>query len=382
MTEQIYKECLDVEKADDQTLLEIKNLRIGFSSRRGTQYAVDGVSFHVDQGEIVGIVGESGSGKSVMSQSILRLLEYDSNVAYEGEILFQGEDILKFNKKQLQKLRGNDISMIFQNPLTSLSQVHTVGLQLSEILMLHKGMKKKEALERSVELLGLTGIPKPENAIKKYPFELSGGMQQRVMIAMALACEPKLLIADEPTTALDVTIQEQILNLIVELNQKTNMAVLFITHDMGVVSQLCDRVKVMYLGQVVEEAPTDVLFENPKHPYTEGLLACVPSLDSDKEKPLPVIKGTVPPLSKIPAGCHFCTRCSLVDERCKNELPPDCCIAPDHVVKCWRFVQNGDVLNGDDEFCAGDKNSRSTGNNVSLHNGDDEFCADENSEVK
>lgn len=318
-------------------LLEINGLTVGFKSRKGTLRAVDGVSFHLDQGEVVGIVGESGSGKSVMSQSILRLLEHDSNVKYEGSILFNGENILEFDKKQLENLRGNEISMIFQNPLTSLSPVHTVGLQVSETLLKHKGMKKSDALEKTVELLGLTGIPKPQAAIKKYPFELSGGMQQRVMIAMALCCEPKLLIADEPTTALDVTIQEQILNLIVDLNQRSGMTVLFITHDMGVVSQLCHRVKVMYLGQIVEEATTDVLFSDPKHPYTQGLLACVPTLNSNKNEPLPTIEGAVPPLSKIPKGCHFCTRCPYSNERCENEEPPSFQIEKDHKVKCWKF---------------------------------------------
>ncbi len=325
-------------------LLEVNNLQVGFSSRKGVQRAVDGVSFHVDQGEIVGIVGESGSGKSVMSQTILRLLEHDSRVEYAGEIKFCGQDILQFNKKQLQNLRGNQISMIFQNPLNSLSQVHTVGLQLSETLVKHKSMKKRDALERSVELLKLTGIPKPETAIKKYPFELSGGMQQRVMIAMALSCEPKLLIADEPTTALDVTIQEQILNLIVDLNERLGMSVLFITHDMGVVQQICCRVKVMYLGQIVEEAPTDLLFREPKHPYTQGLLSCVPTLRSKKDEPLSTIKGTVPPLSKIPDSCHFCTRCPLANEKCKTEMPPNFRVSENHSVKCW-MEQSNEVKN-------------------------------------
>ncbi len=201
-------------------------------------------------------------------------------------------------------------------------------------------MNKQEANERAIEMLRLTGIPHPENCIRKYPYELSGGMQQRVMIAMALACEPKLLIADEPTTALDVTIQEQILHLIRELNEKMGMSVLFITHDMGAVAQLCHSVKVMYLGQVVEDAPTEVLFENPLHPYTEGLLACIPHLKVERDKELPVIPGSVPPLSKIPQGCHFCTRCKYVDERCEKEQPPIVEVEPGHQVKCWRYVKS------------------------------------------
>lgn len=319
------------------SLLEVNNLTVGFSTRKGIQKAVDGVSFHLDQGEIVGIVGESGSGKSVMSHSILRLLEYDSRVEYSGEILFQGKDILKFSKRELRELRGNDISIIFQNPLTSPSPVHTIGLQLSEILIEHKGYTKSEAKKKIIELLHLSGLPAPEAAINKYPHELSGGMQQRVMIAMALCCEPKLLIADEPTTALDVTIQEQILDLIVDLNDKTGMTVLFITHDMGVVSQICHRVKVMYLGQIVEEAPTEVLFNTPSHPYTQGLLACVPSLSVDKDQHLPVIEGSVPPITKIPSGCHFCTRCPLSSKKCEKSQPPNFMVDKDHMVKCWKY---------------------------------------------
>lgn len=227
-------------------------------------------------GEIVGVVGESGSGKSVMSQSILRLREYDSDVRYEGQVLFEGQDLLKASQAEMRGIRGNRIAVIFQDPMTSLSPVHTVGRQLSEVLVLHKKMTKQRAKERCRELLRLTGIPNPEDCMRKYPYELSGGMQQRVMIAMALSCEPKLLIADEPTTALDVTIQEQILNLIAELNERMGMSVLFITHDLGAMAQLCHSVRVMYLGNLVEEARTEELFARPMHPYTQGLLDCIP----------------------------------------------------------------------------------------------------------
>ena len=260
----------DKKEMEQKPMLEIKGLRVLFPVRRKWLPAVDGVNLNIQAGEITGVVGESGSGKSVMSQSILRLRDYDTAVRYEGEILFEGTDLLKQPLAKMRDIRGNRISVIFQDPLTSLSPVHTVGNQLSEVLLLHKKMSKEEAKERAVRMLKVTGIPNPNNCMRQYPYELSGGMQQRVMIAMALACEPKLLIADEPTTALDVTIQEQILHLIRELNEKLGMSVLFITHDMGAVSQLCHSVRVMYLGQVVEEASTEELFENPRHPYRRG----------------------------------------------------------------------------------------------------------------
>ena len=330
------------EKNKKAPLLEIQDLRVLFPVHKKWLPAVDGVNLSIRPGEITGVVGESGSGKSVMSQSILRLRDHDTAVKYEGEILFEGENLLKKPLDQMRGIRGERISIIFQDPLNSLSPVHTVGMQLSEILMLHKSMTKQEARERVVQMLEMTGIPNPENCIRKYPYELSGGMQQRVMIAMALACEPKLLIADEPTTALDVTIQEQILHLIRDLNEKLGMSVLFITHDMGAVAQLCHSVKVMYLGQVVESASTERLFENPLHPYTRGLLACIPHLQVERRKSLPVISGTVPPLSKIPQGCHFCTRCEYKDERCEKEQPPLVEAEPGHLVKCWRYADSRD----------------------------------------
>lgn len=331
-----------IEKNKKAPLLEIQDLRVLFPVHKKWLPAVDGVNLSIRPGEITGVVGESGSGKSVMSQSILRLRDHDTAVKYEGEILFEGENLLKKPLDQMRGIRGERISIIFQDPLNSLSPVHTVGMQLSEILMLHKSMTKQEARERVVQMLEMTGIPNPENCIRKYPYELSGGMQQRVMIAMALACEPKLLIADEPTTALDVTIQEQILHLIRDLNEKLGMSVLFITHDMGAVAQLCHSVKVMYLGQVVESASTERLFENPLHPYTRGLLACIPHLQVERGKSLPVISGTVPPLSKIPQGCHFCTRCEDKDERCEKEQPPLVEAEPGHLVKCWRYADSRD----------------------------------------
>ena len=324
---------------ESQPLLEIKGLKVKFPARKGLVTAVDGVDLSIHSGEIVGVVGESGSGKSVMSQSILRLRDYDAAVKYEGEILFEGQDILKLSQKQMRAIRGNRIAVIFQDPMTSLSPVHTVGKQMSEVLLLHKKQSKAQAKAACIELLKLVGIANPENCFRKYPYELSGGMQQRVMIAMALACEPALLIADEPTTALDVTIQEQILNLIADLNEKLGMSVLFITHDLGAMAQLCHSVRVMYLGNLVEEAQTDELFENPMHPYTKGLLDCIPRLDSPRGEPLHIIEGVVPPLSKVPAGCHFCTRCPYADDRCRAENPPSVEVRPGHKVKCWKYVR-------------------------------------------
>ena len=325
------------------TILEIKDLRVLFPSHGSWLPAVDGVNFSVGEGEIIGIVGESGSGKSVMSKTILRLLDFSSNARYEGQILFEGRDILAMSGKELRALRGNDISMIFQDPLNSLSPVHTVAKQLTEVLVLHDGLNRREARVQAEEMLALTGISDAHGCMEKYPFELSGGMQQRVMIAMALACKPKLLIADEPTTALDVTIQQQILYLIRQLKRKLGMSVLFITHDMGVVAQLCDSIKVMYLGQVVEDADTQELFDSPLHPYTRGLLECIPHLETDRDRPLATIEGTVPPLSKVPAGCHFCTRCAQAHDACREGVPPLVEVRAGHFVKCWDCPAAGEV---------------------------------------
>ncbi len=322
---------------EQKPLLEIDNLKVNFNTERGSVTAVDGVSYTVSTGEIVGIVGESGCGKSVMSQTILRLLEHTDPVSYDGKIMYNGKNILELSHGELRTLRGNDISVIFQDPLTSLNPVYTIGNQLEEVLMLHKKMKRKEALKRSVELLELTGIPSAKRCMTQYPHELSGGMQQRVMIAMALACEPKLLIADEPTTALDVTIQAQILDLIAELNKRIGMAVLFITHDLGVVSEICSSVKVMYLGQIVEETKTELLFKTPLHPYTRGLIKSIPGLDGKRGKTLHTIEGSVPSLNQVPKGCRFAPRCAYGDEKCRNEEPPMFTENENHKVKCWHY---------------------------------------------
>ncbi|TJX15851.1 ABC transporter ATP-binding protein [Tissierella creatinini] len=325
---------------DNNILLRIEDLKVHFLTDRGKVTAVDGVSFSVAPKEIIGIVGESGCGKSVMVQSILRLLEHTEAVKYSGQILYDNKNILESPLSDIRKIRGNDISIIFQDPQTSLNPVYTVGNQIDEVQILHKKVSEAEARKRSIELLHLTGIKDPKQCVKQYPFELSGGMQQRAMIAMALACEPKLLIADEPTTALDVTIQAQILDLIVEINERMGMAVLFITHDLGVVSEICTSVKVMYLGQIVEETKTDMLFERPLHPYTQGLIKSIPRFDGNREDKLNVIEGVVPSLYDVPKGCRFSTRCPYADEKCILEEPP--LMETDdinHRVKCWYYKE-------------------------------------------
>ncbi|MED3793711.1 ABC transporter ATP-binding protein [Niallia alba] len=320
------------------TLLDVKDLKTHFFTERGKVTAIDGVSFQINKGEIVGVVGESGCGKSVTSQSVLRLFDEKHLVKYEGEILFEGEtDLLKLSKKKMQMIRGNDISMIFQDPLSSLNPVLTIGFQIVEAIMLHQDVTKKEAYERAIEMLKLTGIPSPEKRINDYPHNLSGGMRQRVMIAMTLACQPKLLIADEPTTALDVTIQAQILDLISELNQKLEMGVMFITHDLGVVAELCHRVVVMYLGQIVEEASVESLFERPLHPYTKGLIKSIPQMEGDRSQKLHVIEGTVPSLDSIPIGCRFAPRCPFADSVCLEKAPDLTETSSNQKVRCWHF---------------------------------------------
>ena len=327
----------------EERLLDIKNLKVSFNVGKKKLTAVENVGFSLDKGQVIGIVGESGCGKSVTATSILRLVPPSvSVIGEESQILFQGEDLTKVSEARMREIRGNEISMIFQEPMSSLNPVYRIGDQMMEMIRTHnKQISKKAALDQCVEMLKRVGIPSPEQRIREFPHQLSGGMRQRVMIAMALLCKPKLLIADEPTTALDVTIQEQILQLIRELNEKLGMSVLFITHDMGAVANLCHNVKVMYLGQVVEEASTEELFQNPLHPYTQGLLSCIPHLGVKKGEPLPVIEGSVPPLSKVPVGCHFCTRCKMADQHCMEHEPPACEVAPGHVVKCWKYAESG-----------------------------------------
>lgn len=316
-------------------LLKVENLRTSFKTERGIMKAVDGVSFHVSKGEIMAVVGESGCGKSVTVQSILRLYDEKYMAGYEGNIYFEDRDLLSLPLKKMEDIRGKDISMIFQDALSALNPVYTVGDQIMEALKLHTSLNKEEAYKRAIEMIQLVGINDPEKRFKQYPFELSGGMRQRIMIAIALVCEPKLLIADEPTTALDVTIQAQIMSLIVELNKKLNMGVILITHDLSVVAETCSRVVVMYLGQVVEEADVNDLFDYPTHPYTNGLLRSIPQIEGDRPERLFMIKGMVPLLSQIPKGCRFAPRCPYAAEKCQEEMPELREIAAGHKVRCW-----------------------------------------------
>lgn len=321
-----------------ETLLEVKNLKTSFKTLRGSVTAVDGVSFEVKKGEILAIVGESGCGKSVTSQSIMRLYNEKELVKYSGEIILEGKDLLSLSEKEMRSVRGNDIAMVFQDALSSLNPVFTIGDQIIEAIRMHQNISKKEAREKAIEMLRLTGIPIPEKRVDAYPHEMSGGMRQRSMIALALSCQPKLLIADEPTTALDVTIQAQIMELITELNKKYGMGIMLITHDLGVVANSCDRVVVMYLGQIVEEGTVDEIFKNPMHPYTQGLIKSVPTTKTDSSKKLYTIKGVVPLLSEAGEGCRFYNRCECATEQCKNCKPELCSTEIDgHKVRCFNY---------------------------------------------
>ncbi len=297
-------------------ILEVKNLTTKFKSKKGTTTAVNNVSFGVNEGEILAIVGESGSGKSVTSLSIMGLTPGEVT----GEILFKGEDLAKKTNKEMQAIRGDQISMIFQEPMTSLNPVHRVKDQLMETIMAHMDLSKEDALKRAITMLDLVGIPSPEKRVNDYPHQMSGGMRQRVMIAMALSCHPELLIADEPTTALDVTIQAQIMELLYKLRERFNMAVMLITHDLGVVAESADRVLVMYCGKIVEEAPVIPLFEEPQHPYTKGLLGSIPKIDEDQER-LFMIDGMVPNPLNMPKGCAFSDRCNACMDICREKMP-------------------------------------------------------------
>lgn len=318
-------------------LLEVKNLKTYFRVESGIAKAVDGVDFEVYEGEVLGIVGESGSGKSVTSLSILRLIPNPPGFIEDGKIIFRGTDLLKLSWEEIRKIRGNEISMIFQEPMTSLNPVFTIGMQVMEPIILHQNKTEEEAREIAIKMLESVGIPDASKRIDNYPHQFSGGMRQRVMIAMALACNPYLLIADEPTTALDVTIQAQILDLMLNLKkERPEAAVMLITHDLAVVAETCDRVVVMYCGRVQEIAETIELFKNPLHPYTIGLMNSIPSLDIKKER-LNAIPGNVPDIMNLPKGCAFCTRCSKKIPICEIEVPPLIEIKPGHKVRCHLY---------------------------------------------
>lgn len=303
-----------------EPILQIKDLKVSFQSGKRYVPAVDGISFELKDGEILGIVGESGSGKSVTSLTAMGLIPSPPGKVESGKIIFSGKDLTHLSEKEWRKIRGNQISMIFQEPMTSLNPLFTVGNQLIEAIRLHTALSKVEANSRSIELLKLVGIPRAEGILKEYPHQLSGGMRQRVMIAMAMACNPKLLIADEPTTALDVTIQAQILALMKDLNKKTDTSIILITHDLGVVAEICERVIVMYCGQIVEEGDVRTILKNPKHPYTKGLLKSIPDLRGKKDR-LYSIPGSVPTPGTIHQGCRFAARCAEVFEQCHKEAP-------------------------------------------------------------
>ena len=316
-------------------LLEVQNLETHFKTQDGVVKAVNNVSFHVDRGETLGIVGESGSGKSVTSLSIMRLIPNPPGIIAGGKILFDGENLLDLSEPEMRDIRGNRISMIFQDPMTSLNPVLTIGRQITESLELHMKMTSREASNRAVELLGMVGIPSAARRLDDYPHQFSGGMRQRVMIAMGLSCSPELLIADEPTTALDVTIQAQILELIKRLQREIGMAVIIITHDLGVVAGMADRVVVMYAGRMVEEGPTQEIFENPRMPYTIGLLRSIPRLDEGSDRRLTPIRGLPPDLISLPDICAFSPRCDyFVAGKCDAQVPPLRNVAPDHRAAC------------------------------------------------
>ena len=323
---------------ESDIILEIKDLCVEFQTAEGTVRAVNRLDYTLSKGEKLGIVGESGSGKSVSSLGVMQLIPNPPGKITQGSILYKGKDLVNCSEKEMQKIRGNEISMIFQEPMTSLNPIIQCGKQIAETLRLHHGLNKKEAMEKAVEMMKSVGIANAEIRAREYPHQMSGGMRQRVMIAMALACRPQILIADEPTTALDVTIQAQILDLIRDLNQELGTSVLFITHDLGVVNELCDTVIVMYAGRIVERASTAALFEKPLHPYSEGLMNAIPKITRERA-PLETIEGMVPNPTERLDGCSFWPRCPRATEQCKKVEPPVCQMDGDRMVRCWLYAK-------------------------------------------
>ena len=319
-----------------EKVIEVKDLKLFFDGNYGTTQILNGISFDIHAGETLGIVGESGCGKSQTAMSIMRL----NKARLEGEILFKGENLLTMPMSQMRKIRGNEISMIFQDPMTCLNPVFTIGHQLSEVFRLHQGMNKQQAWQASIEALKMVNIPIPEKRVKDFPHQMSGGMRQRVMIAMALACKPQLLIADEPTTALDVTIQAQVLELMKELKQKYNMAMIMITHDLGIVADVCDEVAVMYAGRIVEKGTLEEIFNHTRHPYTEGLFNSLPNIPSRVEELTP-IPGQMPDPTNLPVGCAFAPRCRYATEACRVKQPEQRYISDTHMVACTAYEQEG-----------------------------------------
>lgn len=322
-------------EATEPALLKVEGLRTYFHTRAGVAKAVDGVSFELGAAETLGLVGESGCGKSVTALSVMRLIDDPPGKIESGKILLNGRDLLALSNDEMCAVRGNDIAMIFQEPMTSLNPVITCGRQIAESVELHQQVSSGEAHNRAIEMLRLVGIAAPEQRVNEYPHQLSGGMRQRVMIAMGLSCNPQMLIADEPTTALDVTVQAQIMELLARLQEELGMAILLITHDLGVVAETTDRAAVMYAGGIVESAATDTLFADPRHPYTQGLIRSIPDLDIDQNR-LEIIPGTVPDVRRLPVGCRFQSRCPLVDDRCREAAPPLVEIQDGHLAACWK----------------------------------------------
>ncbi|HEY9122333.1 MAG TPA: ABC transporter ATP-binding protein [Brevefilum sp.] len=327
-------------------LIKLENLRTRFHTEDGVVNAVNGVSYEMAQGEVLGVVGESGCGKSVHALSIMRLIQIPPGEIYDGQIWFDGRDLLTLDEKEIRQVRGRDIAMVFQDPMSSLNPVYTVGFQIVEALTLHTDLNRKAARERAAELLSLVGIPEPEKRLDNYPHQFSGGMRQRAMIAMALSCEPKLLIADEPTTALDVTIQAQIVDLVIRLKEELGMAVMWITHDLGIVAEMAHKINVMYAGYIIERGSAQDIFKRTKHPYTMGLLGSLPKIDEAPGTKLFSIPGLPPDLVRLPKGCPFYARCAYRKEQCKTEMPQlEEAEHESHIVACWRWreIQAGEI---------------------------------------
>jgi len=323
-----------------EPLIKIKNLKTRFHTEDGVVKAVNGVSYKMARGEVLGVVGESGCGKSVHALSIMRLIQIPPGEIESGEIWFDGQELLKLSDKEMRQIRGRDIAMVFQDPMSSLNPVYTVGMQIMEALILHKNMNKKAARERAAELLSMVGIPEANKRLDNYPHQFSGGMRQRAMIAMALSCDPKLLIADEPTTALDVTIQAQIINLVIKLQEEMGMAVMWITHDLGIVAEMVHKINVMYAGFIIERGNVRDIFKKTRHPYTKGLLGSLPRIDEAPGTKLVSIAGLPPDLVNLPTGCPFYARCTYRQDRCRQEQPPlEETENSDHVVACWRWKE-------------------------------------------
>lgn len=328
---------------DSPGILQVDDLKTHFFTFEGVAKAVDGITFQVNRGETIGLVGESGCGKTVTAQTIMRLIQYPPGKIVSGRILFDGLDLVRLTPSQMRSIRGNRISMIFQEPMSSLNPVYTVGDQIAEMFFVHEGLSRRESMNRAVEMLRLVQIPAPEKRVSEYPHQLSGGMRQRAMIAMALSCNPEILIADEPTTALDVTIQAQIIDLMLELKEKTRAAVVMITHDLGVIAEMVQRVVVMYAGRVVEEAPTMELFRSPRHPYTRGLMGSIPKLKERLRvgrRRLQEIPGLVPSLYALPSGCSFEPRCNESRPLCRERLPELLDDGTGHLTRCWQCVED------------------------------------------